>query len=168
MIRCHLILLIALIGVKHGICQVICSKSPGIKTPLKETSIVPNDFCRICRIDFKTSGRSKINVFGKNNKEFLKTLSSVLSSDVIQQNTMGVSQIICQKCQDRSAAWKIFWMLCLDHFVWEAKAFQKKTEVTFTLKRLGYKLTFKGHSIIRYLNHASTKDVIPKTSSGYI
>ena len=37
------------------------SKSPGIKTPLKETSIVPNDFCRICRIDFK------INVLGKNN-----------------------------------------------------------------------------------------------------
>ena len=59
-----------------------------------------------------------INVFGKNNKEFLKTLSSILSSDVIQQapvvqtsdsaiqrlnnrgqNMMGVSQIICQKCQ---------------------------------------------------------------------
>ena len=75
------------------------SKSPGIKTPLKETSIVPNDFCRICRIDFKTSGRSKINVFGKNNKEFLKTLSSVLSSDVIQQNMMGVLQIICQRRQ---------------------------------------------------------------------
>ena len=35
----------------------------------------------------------------KNSKEFLKTLSSVLSSDVIQQNMMGVSQIICQKCQ---------------------------------------------------------------------
>ena len=182
---------------------MFCSKSPGIKTPLKETSIVPNDFCRICRIDFKTSGRSKINVFGKNNKEFLKTLSSVLSSDVIQQNRMGVLQIICQRCQrevlqflrvlehlekfwekcnkalriqlaesctgnDRSAAWKILRILCLDRFVWEAKAFQKKTEVTFTLKRLGYKLTFKGHSIIRYLNHASTKDVIPKTSSGYI
>ena len=70
-----------------------------MKTPLKETSIVPNDFCRICKIDFKTSGRSKINVFVKNNKEFLKTLSSVLSSDVIQQNMMGVSKIICQKCQ---------------------------------------------------------------------
>ena len=195
MIRCHLILLIALIGVKHGICQVICSKSPGIKSPLKETSIVPNDFCRICRIDFKTSGRSKINVFGKNNKEFFKTLSSVLSSDVIQQNMMGVLQIICQRCQrevlqflrvleqlekfwekcnkalriqlpesctgnDRSAAWKILRMLCLKCFAWEAKAFQKKAEVTFTLKRLGYKLTFKGHSIIRYLNHFSTKDVI--------
>ena len=99
MIRSHLILLIALIEVKHGICQVICSKSPGIKSLLKETSIVPNEFCRICRIDFKTSGRSKINVFGKNNKEFLKTLSSVLSSNVIQQNMMGVLQIICQRCQ---------------------------------------------------------------------
>ena len=40
-----------------------------------------------------------INVFGKNNKEFLKTLSSILSSDVIQQNMMGESQLICQKCQ---------------------------------------------------------------------
>ena len=172
------------------------SKSPGIKTPLKETSIVPNDFCRICRIDFKTSGRSKINVFGKNNKEFLKTLSSVLSSDVIQQNMMGVSQKICQKCrrevlqlsrvlEQLEKFWEKFnkalrtqlaeyllhrkWQncctkdspqSCLDRFVWAAKAFQKKAEVTFTLKRLGYKLTFKGHSIIRYLNHASTKDVI--------
>ena len=81
------------------IAAVFPSKSPGIKTLLKETSIVPNDFCKICRIDFKTSGRSKINIFGKNNKEFLKTLSSVLLSDVIQQNMMGVSQIICQKCQ---------------------------------------------------------------------
>ena len=81
------------------IAAVFPSKSPGIKTPLKETSIVPNDFYRICRIDFKTSGRSKINIFGKNNKEFLKTLSSVLLSDVIQQNMTGVSQIICQKCQ---------------------------------------------------------------------
>ena len=80
------------------IAAVFPSKSPGIKTPLKETSIVPNDFRRICRIDLKTSGRSKINIFGKNN-EFLKTLSSVLLSDVIQQNMMGVSQIICQKCQ---------------------------------------------------------------------
>ena len=35
----------------------------------------------------------------KNNKEFLKTLSSVLLCDVIHQNMMGVSQIICQKCQ---------------------------------------------------------------------
>ena len=75
------------------------SKSPGIKTLLKETSNVPNDFCRFCRIDFKTSGRSKINFLGNDNKEFLKTLSSVLSSNVIKQNTMGVSQIICQKCQ---------------------------------------------------------------------
>ena len=53
------------------------SKNPGIKTPLKETSIVSNDFCRICRIDFKTSGRSKINVFGKNNKENI-IISSVV------------------------------------------------------------------------------------------
>ena len=34
-----------------------------------------------------------------------------------------------------------------------------KLQVTFT-KRLSFKTTFKGHSIIKYLNHASTKDVI--------
>ena len=34
-----------------------------------------------------------------------------------------------------------------------------KLQVTFT-KRLSFKTTFKGHSIIMYLNHASTKDVI--------
>ena len=32
-------------------------------------------------------------------------------------------------------------------------------QVTFT-KRLSFKTTFKGHGIIMYLNHASTKDVI--------
>ena len=34
-----------------------------------------------------------------------------------------------------------------------------KLKVTFT-KRLSFKTTFKGHSIMMYLNHASTKDVI--------
>ena len=34
-----------------------------------------------------------------------------------------------------------------------------KLQVTFT-KRLSFKTTFKGHSIIKYLNRASTKDVI--------
>ena len=34
-----------------------------------------------------------------------------------------------------------------------------KLQVTLT-KRLSFKTTFKGHSIIKYLNHASTKDVI--------
>ena len=48
-----------LIGVKLSL---------GIRTPLyKETNIVPNDCCRICRIYVKISGRSKINVFGYNN-----------------------------------------------------------------------------------------------------
>ena len=55
-------------------------KSPGIRRPLyKETDIVPNDCCRICRIYVKVSGRSKSNFFGYNNKDFSKTLSSVLS-----------------------------------------------------------------------------------------
>ena len=34
-----------------------------------------------------------------------------------------------------------------------------KLQETFT-KRLSFKTTFKGHSIIMYLNHDSTKDVI--------
>ena len=72
-------------------------KSPGIRTPLKESNIAPNDCCRICRIYVKISGRSKINVFGSNNKDFLRTLSSVLSADV--HDSTGLSQIICQKCQ---------------------------------------------------------------------
>ena len=57
-------------------------KSPGIRTPLKETNIVPNYCCRICRIYVKISGRSKINVLGYDNKDFSQTLSSVLSADV--------------------------------------------------------------------------------------
>ena len=47
----------------------------GIKRRAKATNIVVNDFCKICRIYVKISGRSKINSFGSNNK-FLKTLSS--------------------------------------------------------------------------------------------
>ena len=34
-----------------------------------------------------------------------------------------------------------------------------KLQVTFT-KRLSFKTTFKGHSIVMYSNHASTKEVI--------
>ena len=45
-------------------------KSSGIKTQLKDTNIIPNDSCRICRIDFKTSGRSKINLHGHKNNVF--------------------------------------------------------------------------------------------------
>ena len=66
-----------LIGVKLRHASTMGDKSPGIRTPLKETNIVPNDCCRICRIYVKISGRSKINVFGYNNKDFSQTLSSV-------------------------------------------------------------------------------------------
>ena len=53
-----------LIGVKLKHVLTIGEKSPGIRTPLyKDTNIVPNDCCRICRINVKISGRSKINVF---------------------------------------------------------------------------------------------------------
>ena len=65
-----------LIGVKLKHVLTMGDKSPGIRTPLnKETNIVPNDCCRICRIYVKMSGRSKINVFGYNNKDFSQTLS---------------------------------------------------------------------------------------------
>ena len=68
-----------LIGVKLKHVLKMGDKSPGIRTPLhKETNIVPNDCCRICRINEKIRGRSKINVFGYNNNDFSETLSSVL------------------------------------------------------------------------------------------
>lgn len=45
------------------------------KTPLKSTKFISNDYCRICRINLKISGRSKINIFGskRDSEEFLKT-----------------------------------------------------------------------------------------------
>ena len=66
-------------------------KSPG------ETKFISNDYCRICRISLKISGRSKINIFGSKNEEFLKTLSLALSSEI--NDATGLSQIVCQKCQ---------------------------------------------------------------------
>ena len=66
-----------LIGVKLKHVLTMGDKSPGIRTPLyKETNIVPNDCCRICRIYVKISGRSKS--FWVYNKDFSQTLSSVL------------------------------------------------------------------------------------------
>ena len=69
------------------------------KTPLKSTQFISNDCCRICRINLKISGRSKINIFGskRDNEEFLKTLSFVLLSEV--KDTTGLSQIVCQNCK---------------------------------------------------------------------
>ena len=69
------------------------------KTPLKPTKFISNDYCRICRISSKISGRSKINIFGskRDNEEFLKTLSSVLLSEI--NDATGLSQIVCHKCQ---------------------------------------------------------------------
>ena len=69
------------------------------KTPLKSTQFISNDYCRICRINLKISGRSKINIFGskRDNEEFLKTLSFVLFSEI--KDTTGLSQIVCQKCK---------------------------------------------------------------------
>ena len=66
-----------LIGVKLKHVLTMGDKSPGTRTPLKETNTVPNDCYRICRIYVKISGRTKINVFGYNNKDFSQTLSSV-------------------------------------------------------------------------------------------
>ena len=46
------------------------------KTSWKSTKFILNDYCRICRINFKISRSSKITIFGsnRNNEEFLKTL----------------------------------------------------------------------------------------------
>lgn len=77
----------------------IPGKSPGIKTTQKETNIVSNNSCRICRIDLKIRGWSNMTVLDIR-------LSSVLSrSDV--DGTMRLSQIICQKCE-----WEVlkFWI----------------------------------------------------------
>ena len=61
------------------------------KTPLKSTQFISNDYCRICRINLKISGRSKINIFGskRDNEEFLKTLSFVLFSEIKVRRPTG-------------------------------------------------------------------------------
>ena len=81
-----------LIGVKLKHVLTMGDKSPG--TLYKETDIVPNDCCRICRIHVKVSGRSKINFFGYNNKDFSQTLSSVLSAVC---HTEGLERLRCRQ-----------------------------------------------------------------------
>ena len=96
-----------LIGVKLKHVLTMGDKSPGIRTLLyKETNIVPNDCCRICRIYVKISGRSKINVFGYNNKDFSQTLSSVLSAVYMTQRDY-LSEVpagSCEVCKSLSIA----------------------------------------------------------------
>ena len=95
-----------LIGVKLKHMLTMGDKSPGIITPLyKETNIVPNDCCRICRIYVKISGRSRINVFGYN-KYFSQTLSSVLSAVYMTQRDY-LSEVpagSCKVCKSLSIA----------------------------------------------------------------
>ena len=96
-----------LIGVKLKHVLTMGDKSPGIRTPLyKETNIVPNDCCRICRIYVKISGRSKINVFGYNNKDFSQILPSVLSAVYMTQRDY-LSEVpagSCKVCKSLSIA----------------------------------------------------------------
>ena len=96
-----------LIGVKLKHVLTIGDKSPGIRTPLyKETTIVPNDCCRICRIYVNISGRSKSNVFGYNNKDFPQKLSSVLSAVYMTQRDC-LSEVpvgSCKVCKSLSIA----------------------------------------------------------------
>ena len=96
-----------LIGVKLKHVLTMGDKSPGIRRPLyKETDIVPNDCCRICRIYVKVSGRSKINFFGYNNKDFSQTLSSVLSAVYMTQRDY-LSEVpagSCKVCKSLSIA----------------------------------------------------------------
>ena len=96
-----------LIGVKLKHVLTMGDKSPGIRRPLyKETDIVPNDCCRICRIHVKVSGRSKINFFGYNDKDFSQTLSSVLSAvDMTQRDYLSeVPAGSCKVCKSLSIA----------------------------------------------------------------
>ena len=97
----------SLIGVKLKHVLTMGDKCPGIRTPLyKETNIVPNDCCRICRIYVKISGRSKINVFGYNNKDFSQTLSSLLSAVHMTQRDY-LSEVpagSCKVCKSLSIA----------------------------------------------------------------
>ena len=72
-----------LIGVKLKHVLTMGEKSPGVRTPLyKDTNIVPNDCCRICRIYVKISGRSKINVFS----QFLFFWGTTALGRVMQHN----------------------------------------------------------------------------------
>ena len=79
------------------------------KTPLRSTQFISNDYCRICRINLKISGGSKINIFGskRDNEEFLKTLSFVLLSEI--NDTTGLSQIVCQKCKREVLKFQEYW-----------------------------------------------------------
>ena len=109
-----------LIGVKLKHVLTMGDKSPGIRTPLyKETNIVPNDCCRICRIYVKISGRSKINVFGYNNKDFSQTLSSVLSAvymtqrDYLSEVPVGSCKVVRRSCRFAGIPPKIVILICI-------------------------------------------------------
>ena len=109
-----------LIGVKLKHVLTMGDKSPGIRTPLyKETNIVPNDCCRICRIYVKVSGRSKINFFGYNNKDFSQTLSSVLSAvymtqrDYLSEVPVGSCKVVRRSCRFAGIPPKIVILICI-------------------------------------------------------
>ena len=103
-----------LIGVKLKHVLTMGDKSPGIRTPLyKETNIVPNDCCRICRIYVKISGRSKINVFGYNNKDFSYIhLHLYIYIHFIQIQTLSICSVGCVQDSTglyvRSASGKLY------------------------------------------------------------
>ena len=90
-----------LIGVKLKHVLTMGEKSPGVRTPLnKDTNIVPNDCCRICRIYVKISGRSKINVFS----QFLFFCGTTALGRVMQHNKplsfgVYVQRFLLTQCQ---------------------------------------------------------------------
>ena len=118
-----------LIGVKLKHVLTMGDKSPGIRRPLyKETNIVPNDCCRICRIYVKISGRSKINVFGYNNKDFSQTLSSVLSAVYMTQRDY-LSEVpagSCKVCKSLSIALIILFISAVRAVRVDSQAFPPK------------------------------------------
>ena len=65
------------------------------KTPVKVYIQHTNGFCRVCRISIKISGRSQINIFGANNKEFLRWFE-VVGVKIVNRD--GLSNVLCQKC----------------------------------------------------------------------
>lgn len=72
---------------------------PSKETPQKLVNVNRNDICRICCINIKISGRSKMNIFGgkRENVEFVNRMSTVLKMGI--DNADGLSQMVCQKCQ---------------------------------------------------------------------
>ena len=80
-------------------------KSPGIRTPLyKETNIVPNDCCRICRIYVK------INCLSIIKSTFLGIITRIFHKHchLFCRLCTWLNGIICQKCHWEVVKWRVY------------------------------------------------------------